>query len=567
MSRPACRVGTRAVWRVIFCVPPLDRYLDWAHPWTNYYNAQFVPSPSGGAAVSSRGSGGGRRLATSAAVNRSGAPAVLASRAARPRGLSTARRRRSRGRQLEERAAPPRLRAAAPAADAQLLGGEGAMWTELVDHTNFECRVWPRAAAVAERLWRGPAAGRAERDSGGVRRRFERTVPALLAARGVRDAAPIGADAWAQCPPFPKQTRWHRPPPPRSATDRARTGEPPRRVRIAQLNIDRGGAGERGAASRMPRIVAWLEAEAARGALAVGMCEANGWGAPATDVVKGPKELRARPAIEARAAAAGFAHAAVHAPPGHPYALALVSAAPIEIVRAWGPAEGFERGALHARLNLDVALGLGGDDSPERDRALHVFVAHLHAHNASARTHEADTLARAVADLGPDAPALLMGDLNTLSPLDAPRHATLGLREVLVRGGARLRHKYLDASGRLAYGPMATLLERGGLVDLCAEPCRLPPDARVPPVARSRDASGRGLAQFNQSCIAARCPRTEPTLLKDDPMLAPEVTSPRARALLRYLYHKRAGSPRDRFALISSLRIVSSRRRGVPRRT
>ncbi|CAM0141410.1 Glucosamine-6-phosphate isomerase (Glucosamine-6-phosphate deaminase) (GNPDA) (GlcN6P deaminase) [Umbelopsis sp. WA50703] len=36
-----------------------------------------------------------------------------------------------------------------------LLGGECTMWGELADHTNFEGKIWPRASAVAERLWSG----------------------------------------------------------------------------------------------------------------------------------------------------------------------------------------------------------------------------------------------------------------------------------------------------------------------------------------------------------------------------------------------------------------------------
>jgi len=40
-----------------------------------------------------------------------------------------------------------------------ITGGEVAMWGEVVDEHNFDAKVWPRGAALAEALWSDPSGG------------------------------------------------------------------------------------------------------------------------------------------------------------------------------------------------------------------------------------------------------------------------------------------------------------------------------------------------------------------------------------------------------------------------
>lgn len=43
--------------------------------------------------------------------------------------------------------------------DGRLLGAEAPLWQEQSDEAAFESRIWPRAAALGERLWSNPPEG------------------------------------------------------------------------------------------------------------------------------------------------------------------------------------------------------------------------------------------------------------------------------------------------------------------------------------------------------------------------------------------------------------------------
>jgi len=71
-----------------------------------------------------------------------------------------------------------------PAQEAQVLGGEGALWAELVSDEILDARLWPRAAALAERFW----SPRTVRDPADLKRRLA-LVQGQLETLGLRSAA------------------------------------------------------------------------------------------------------------------------------------------------------------------------------------------------------------------------------------------------------------------------------------------------------------------------------------------------------------------------------------------
>lgn len=78
-----------------------------------------------------------------------------------------------------------------------VLGGEGCMWGETVDASDLEFTVWPRAAAIAERLW---SPREATQDLGAAEPRLH-AFRCLLLQRGVR-AGFVGGSG-RQAPPGP----------------------------------------------------------------------------------------------------------------------------------------------------------------------------------------------------------------------------------------------------------------------------------------------------------------------------------------------------------------------------
>lgn len=67
----------------------------------------------------------------------------------------------------------------------QILGGSACLWSEQVDDTNLDTKLWPRGAALAERLWSEPDTGYADAEIRFVHNR-QRMVAAGINAEALQ---------------------------------------------------------------------------------------------------------------------------------------------------------------------------------------------------------------------------------------------------------------------------------------------------------------------------------------------------------------------------------------------
>jgi hexosaminidase len=88
--------------------------------------------------------------------------------------------------------------------DTSVLGGEVALWSERTDDARVLCRIWPRAAAVADRLWADK--GREDLDAveGRMSHFRSRLVQWGIAAAELEPGAKGRANFGSQCKLLPK---------------------------------------------------------------------------------------------------------------------------------------------------------------------------------------------------------------------------------------------------------------------------------------------------------------------------------------------------------------------------
>jgi len=140
-------------------------------------------------------------------------------------------------------------------------------------------------------------------------------------------------------------------------------------------------------------------------------------------------------------------------------------------------------------------------------------VVHLHAHDSYKRENETLFLASKIAPLlEKDEKVILMGDLNSLSPLDKGVHQQEDLTHLLGQPHAllpNLRQKFLNDSGDINYQPIQNLLN-SGLIDSCAASCEQHNHFSDNGLPTPKGGTHQSIGSL-QACMNRQCRASEPT--------------------------------------------------------
>lgn len=211
-------------------------------------------------------------------------------------------------------------------------------------------------------------------------------------------------------------------------------------LKVIHYNILEGARGE---PTRLRRLLSWLKEQNAD---VVTLNELNGWESD----------------MAAYAREAGYDYPTLHETQGCSYHVGVMTRRPHEILIR-------ENDPFHFGL-----LGIACD-------GITFLITHLMPQSSEYRLGEAQRIWQLVA--ATRGPVLLVGDLNTLSPLDRDEVEQQRALQIL-RSTPKLTLKFLDRDGQPDYEPMETLIA-AGLTDLGAGQA----DAHTVPTAMNKDSA------------------------------------------------------------------------------